>query len=452
MQSHPDTTEPLEHRKRRARMGSRRDFMRLAAGTAAWLMAGGVGCGRGSAGRKNGKDPDTSVNARRPRYYVQLLLSGGHDPVYTTDPKTRGEVRGDIDLPRDNKIVEAGGVRLGPSFAPLGRLADRLAFVNGVQVGTANHETGLKQFVRLKTNVAERMPGALDIIGRQRRQEQPVGSIHLGLLHRVQHTPSYLGAPDRFYYGERTIWDAMAEATPEELAELAAVLQGQARGVRKRLGTALSREGEATVEHLDEAAALLSRVSQVPPFEPSQRAEEDYSGSAMAEGLQRAVWLLENDLTCCVFVDMGLLGWDTHQRNAARQIEMNGQFVRHFAWFLDALAARKNQHGNLAEQTAVIAGSDLGRFPRLNDMLGKDHLPQTAYFFSGPGIAAGRVFGQTGGEMEAHPISLSSGRTPGRAAGREIILDDIGATMMVLAGLDPQRYGYGGAVLDFLLA
>ena len=422
--------------------------MRMAAGAAAWMMTSGVGCGRDSAHRKNSKDADTSVNGERPRYYVQLLLSGGHDPVYTTDPKARGDVRAGVDLPSDNRIVEAARLRLGPHFAPLSRFADRLALVNGIQVGTANHETGLKQFVRLKTNVAERMPGALDIIGRQRRQGQPVGAVQLGLFHRVQHTPGYLGNPDRFYYGERTIWEAMADADAEELERLAQVLAGQARSMRK---SGLSREAQATAEHVEQAAALLARAAQVEPFEYAND-EEDYTSQAMADGLRRALWLLENDLTCGVLVDLGLLGWDTHQRNAARQADLNGHFVRHFAWFLDALAKRKNQHGTLADQTVVVAGSDLGRFPRLNDMLGKDHLPQTAFFFSGPGISTGNVFGQTGAEMEAHPVSLSTGRAAGRSAGRQLILDDVGATLMVLAGLDPQRYGYSGAVLDFLLA
>lgn len=420
--------------------------MRMAAGAAAWMMTSGAGCGRDSTERKNSKDADTSVKGERPRYYVQLLLSGGHDPVYTTDPKARGDVRAGVDLPSDNQIVEASRLRLGPHFAPLARFADRLTLVNGIQVGTANHETGLKQFVRLKTNVAERMPGALDIIGRQRRQGQPVGAVQLGLFHRVQHTPGYLGNPDRFYYGERTIWEAMAEADPEELGSLAQVLAGQAKSMRRR---GLSREGQATAEHVEQAAALLARASQVEPFE--YVSEDDYTSQTMADGLRRALWLLENDLTCGVLVDLGLLGWDTHQRNAARQTEQNGHFVRHFSWFLGQLAARKNQHGVLADQTVVVAGSDLGRFPRLNDMLGKDHLPQTSFFFSGPGLAAGQVFGQTGAEMEAHPVSLSTGRAAGRA-GRQLILDDVGATLMVLAGLDPQRYGYSGAVLDFLLA
>jgi hypothetical protein len=418
----------------------------MAAGAAAWMMTSGAGCGRDSTERKNSKDADTSVKGERPRYYVQLLLSGGHDPVYTTDPKARGDVRAGVDLPSDNQIVEASRLRLGPHFAPLARFADRLTLVNGIQVGTANHETGLKQFVRLKTNVAERMPGALDIIGRQRRQGQPVGAVQLGLFHRVQHTPGYLGNPDRFYYGERTIWEAMAEADPEELGSLAQVLAGQAKSMRRR---GLSREGQATAEHVEQAAALLARASQVEPFE--YVSEDDYTSQTMADGLRRALWLLENDLTCGVLVDLGLLGWDTHQRNAARQTEQNGHFVRHFSWFLGQLAARKNQHGVLADQTVVVAGSDLGRFPRLNDMLGKDHLPQTSFFFSGPGLAAGQVFGQTGAEMEAHPVSLSTGRAAGRA-GRQLILDDVGATLMVLAGLDPQRYGYSGAVLDFLLA
>lgn len=422
--------------------------MKLAAGVAGWVALDGVGCGRSTTSRKNGKDPDTSLNRKSPRYYVQLLLSGGHDPVYTTDPKSRGDVKQGVDLPQENRIVEAGRLRLGPHFAPLERFASRLTFVNGIQVGTANHETGLKQFVRLKTNVSERMPGALDIIGRQRRQGQPVPSVHLGLLHRVLHTPGYFGSPDRFYYGERTIWEAMAEAEEEQLREAAAAVTREARSLRRR-GVS-SREGLATAEHLEQTAAFLEKVSQVQPLAVEQVAE-DYTSQSMAEGFQRAAWLLENDLTCGVFVDLGVLGWDTHQRNAARQTDMNANFVAHFSWFLDALASRKNQHGALADNTVIVAGSDLGRFPRLNDMLGKDHLPQTAFFFSGPGIATGQVFGQTGSEMEAHPISLSSGRPPEKGAGRELILDDVGATLMVLAGLDPQRYGYSGAVLDFLL-
>ncbi|HTE55044.1 MAG TPA: DUF1501 domain-containing protein [Kofleriaceae bacterium] len=429
-------------------MSSRRDFIRLAAGTTAWLLLDGVGCGRSTSGRKNSKDADTSVKAQRPRYFVQLLLSGGHDTVYTTDPKTRGEVRGDIDLPQKNQIVDSGKLRLGAHFAPLARYADRLSFLNGVQVGTANHETGLKQFVRLKTNVSERMPGVLDIIGRQRRQDQPIAAIHLNMFHRVLHTPSFFGNPDRFYYGERTIWEAMAEADKDQLASMASVMKRESASLRRR--GALSREGQVTAEHLDDVAAFFTRMTQVEPFVPTQVAD-DYVAQSMAESMQRTVWLLENDLTCGVLIDVGLLGWDTHQRNDARQSDMNGNFVKHFSWFLDALGSRKNQHGVLADTTAVVGGSDLGRFPRLNDMLGKDHLPQTAFFFSGPGIAAGQVFGQTGTEMEARPISLSTGRVPQRGGGREIILDDVGTTLMVLAGLDPQRYGYTGAVLDFLL-
>ena len=430
-------------------MSSRRDFIKLAAGATAWMLLDGVGCGRSTTTRKNGKDADTTVKAKRPRYFVQLLLSGGHDTVYTTDPKTRGEVRQDVDLPPKNDIVDAGKLRLGAHFAPLARFADRLSFVNGVQVGTANHETGLKQFVRLKTNVSERMPGVLDVIGRQRREDQPIAAIHLNMFHRVLHTPNFFGHPDRFYYGERTMWEAMADADKEHLAAMAEVMKRESQSLRKR--GVLSREGRATAAHLDDVAAFFGRMTEIEPFRPTQVAD-DYVSQSMAESLQRTIWLLENDLTCGVLVEVGLLGWDTHQRNEARQTDMNGNFVKHFSWFLDALATRRNRHGKLVDTTAVVGGSDMGRFPRLNDMLGKDHLPQTAFFFSGPGLAGGQSFGQTGSEMEAHPISVSTGRTPqGGAAGRELILDDIGTTLVALAGLDPERYGYNGAVLDFLL-
>ena len=36
-------------------------------------------------------------------------------------------------------------------------------------------------------------------------------------------------------------------------------------------------------------------------------------------------------------------------------------------------------------------------------------------------------------------------------AGRVPLLDDVGTTLLHLAGLDPERYGYRGKVCEFLL-
>lgn len=428
---------------RRSFMTTRRDFIKLALGTSAlWSLHSACK----SSKKKEPLVETPPLFTGPPRYYVLLLLSGGHDSVYTTDPKSRADVLADVDLPTDNTIKEAGGIALGPHFAPLSPWADRMAILNGIQVGTANHDTGHKQFFRLKSNIASRMPTALDIIGQTRDEEQPLGAVYLNLTMRVLHSPGYFGYADRFYFGNDTIFDAINQADASELERLASTMKRKSDSLRRH--GASSREARATIQHLDEVSDFFGRVADLPPFYPTD-VTDDYTSQSMSESLQRTAWLIENDLTRCVHVDLGLLGWDTHQRNADRQAEMNGNFVQHFGAFLEALQSRSNKHGRLLDRTAIVVGSDLGRFPRLNDMLGKDHLPQTSFFFMAPGIAGGKAYGQTGKEMEALPISLATGKP--RDDGRHIILDDVGTTLLRMASLDPQRYGYSGKVLDFLM-
>ena len=419
---------------------NRRQFLKCAVGGGAWLALqglGGIGCKRQSA-------PERA--SRGPRYFVQILLSGGHDTVYTTDPKERAEVDEDIALPTDNQFTETAGLRLGPHFRPLERWGPELSFLNGVQVGTANHETGFRQFLRLKTNITQRMPSALDIIGAN-RDGQPLGVVYLNLGFGDLHSPGYLGTADAFYFGEKNLLDQAESADPEQLLSLAKVLRRQAHSLRAR--GASGREA-ITAEHIDQAAALFERMPHVEPFQPEHRSE-DYTSQTMALSLQRAMWLIEHDLARGIFIDAGLLGWDTHINNESRQGSMNGSFIRHFVRFLEELEWTSNDRGRLVDQTAIVVGSDLGRFPKMNDMLGKDHLPQTSFFFRGPSFAKGQSFGRTGGHMEALPISLSTGGSPA-SGGRIPILDDIGTTLLASAGLDPQRYGYNGKLLEFLLA
>jgi hypothetical protein len=177
---------------------------------------------------------------------------------------------------------------------------------------------------------------------------------------------------------------------------------------------------------------------------------DDYNAQSIANTFDRAVWLIENDLTRCVFLDLGLLGWDTHIRNAPRQADMNRAFVESFGRFLTTLEKTTNAHGSLYDNTVIVAGSDMGRFPRLNDMKGKDHLPQTCFFFAGAGIAGGKVNGHTNERMEAVPISLQTGQP--QDGGHSPLVDDIGTTLLHLTGFDPTQFGYAGELVECLLA
>jgi hypothetical protein len=412
--------------------------MKLALGTSAWLAGSSLGC----------KEPPRTARAvvapPHPRYWIQILLSGGHDTLYTTDPKISRDVDTMVTLPTDNRIVDAGEVRLGPHFAPLSRWASELTVLNGVQVRTVNHDTGQKQFFHLKTNIIDTMPSALDIIA-TRRSGQPLGVAYLNLSSRIMHSPSYFGTADQFYFGKGDIFEQVARARPAELASLAKVYRQQAATIGRATAW---REAEQTAVYLREVADFFEHVAAVPPLVLTERSS-DYVAQSMADSLERALWLIENDLCCGVVVDLGLLGWDTHINNETKQAEMNGTFARLLDEYLADLHVRKNRHGVLADQTVTIVGSELGRFPRQNDMLGKDHLPQTSFVFAGPGIRRGKAFGKTGRRMEGLPIEYRSGDPA--ASGRVPFLDDIGATLLHLAGLDPERYGYSGRVCEFLL-
>lgn len=410
--------------------------MKLALGTGAWLAGTSLGCGE--------RRP-APVVSERPRYWILILLSGGHDTLYTTDPKVAKDVDSMVTLPPDNRITAAGELRLGPHLAPLARWGSALTVLNGVQVRTVNHDTGQKQFLHLKTNIVEVMPSVLDVIA-TRRSGQPLGVAYLNLSSRIMHSPAYFGTADQFFYGKGDVFEQVARARPDELAALAKVLRQQASTIgRSSPGW---REAEQTAIYLREVADFFEHVAAVPPLVATERST-DYVAQSMADSLDRARWLIEHDLCCGVVVELGLMGWDSHIRNDAKQAEMNGYFAKFFDEHLAALQTRRNRHGVLADRTVTIVGSELGRFPHENDMLGKDHLPQTSFLFAGPRIRAGKSFGSTGRRMEGLPIAYRTGAPA--ASGRVPLLDDIGATMLHLAGLDPERYGYRGEICEFLL-
>jgi uncharacterized protein (DUF1501 family) len=401
-------------------MWTRRDVLRLAALSAPAAALGALACGR--------RRRSARASPAAPRYFVVLCLGGGIDPILTTDPKTRSEVDAAVDLPYGpSEIVESGGLRLGPHFAPLARWASRMAVLNGVQVGTANHVTGFMQALRMRTRVSPEMPGLLDVIGHH-RHGQPLGCVSFGALQRHDHSPGWIDGNVLF---ERL--NATAPSATEREA-MGGALRRQAAGLRS--GASCDECG-TTAANLEETAAFFERLPGVPAAP-----DPPWPGDQMGKALERVVWLLERDLSRCAYVKVARFEWDSHNHNLTRQARTTARFVPAFDRFLEELSARRNSGGTLAEQTVVVVSSEVGRFPLLNGSAGKDHFPELPYLFLGPGIrTGGGAFGPTGRMMEARG-----------QGGRKVVLDDVGTTMLRLAGLDPSPYGYEGEALRFLLA
>src|SRR5262249_3701976 len=141
--------------------------------------------------------------------------------------------------------------------------------------------------------------------------------------------------------------------------------------------------------------------ASTPTFQPqtwvtdsdADASSSENTPSVQARDFQRALWLLQHDLTKCVSLGSFGPGWDTHNNNLEMQARASGTFFPIFARFLEELHTQRNRYGVLAEQTMVVCGSELGRFPVMNDYLGKDHWPEAPYLFFGPSIVTTRQRG-----------------------------------------------------------
>jgi hypothetical protein len=392
-------------------------------------------------------------SARGPRYVVQIALGGGIDTIWSADPKTRAEVDPVVDVSyASSQIISAGAFSVGPHLRALVPHARRMAILRGVRMFTANHQTGGRQLLRMRTNASPRAPTLLDIIGRH-RDTQAIASISLGQLSNESLTPNLFGGPSHVRPASGSGSNAVPRGVLEQIdalgrEDLRVLSEFHAEEARR-----LARGGEST-RYASEAHAGLDRLYRklldVPRFAPTWDASAlDPPGQALALDFQRALWAIEHDLTRTVYILMG--GWDSHQHNDAGQADATLPFAELTSRFLTDAANRSNRSGALLDQTLIIAGSELGRFPSKNAFDGKDHFPEVPVLLFGSGIGAGagtaNAFGGTDRHMAARGIDPGSG-----ACGTEpaLTIDDLGATLLAICGVSPAPYGYTGRVLPFL--
>jgi uncharacterized protein (DUF1501 family) len=335
-----------------------------------------------------------------------------------------------VDVPFAGKeIVAAGEVRLGPHVRALAPWAERLTIVRGVGMRSAAHIPAMAQLIggRLGRAAFEVNPTLCELIG-VRRDSQAVAAVAIGTGESVG--PRELSHP--------TIRQLLGLA-PDELAACARVLQARRRDLAR--GPADERVA-TTLEALDDTLRLLGRLEALPR---PDFFKEDWSGAgelgrAFSLGMQMTLWLFEHDLAKSVRLYFDR--WDTHLHNAQNQTKESLAFFPAVARFLRELEARR-----LLDATLVMMGSELGRFPELNPAQGKHHLPEASFVLLGRRLRPG-VFGATGRRMEALPVDLRTGR-PARG-GAMIDLNDLGATVLAAAGIDPVRAGSHGRTLGVL--
>jgi hypothetical protein len=134
------------------------------------------------------------------------------------------------------------------------------------------------------------------------------------------------------------------------------------------------------------------------------------------------------------FVEIGMGGWDHHQRLQQGLIQQCRAVDKPIAGLLGDL----KQRGLLAE-TLVVWGGEFGRTPAAQNPNGRDHdATGFSMWMAGGGVKGGYRHGST----DEHGIA---------SVDRKMHINDLHATMLYLLGLDHERLTYRYSGRDFRL-
>ena len=156
--------------------------------------------------------------------------------------------------------------------------------------------------------------------------------------------------------------------------------------------------------------------------------------------LNAAIQLLGEGLArCAIVADLGDRNerWD-HHADLSRQIRSYDVLFDRLSSVCRTLSMAPGRVADtLFEEVTVVVVSEMGRAPRLNASMGKDHWMTTSAMLIGGGIRGGQVFGGYNEAMAGELVHPETGEL-GVSDGVVLQPGHLGATLFHLAGLDPE--------------
>lgn len=387
------------------------------------------------------------------RKFLFVYASGGWDPTYVfapgLDPATvDGDPEGRLAYAGDIPFVDSAS---RPSVARFfERFGPACAVINGMEVRSLTHERS-RQLVLCgsREGDVDDWPTAI-----------AAGRSELYLPHLVLTGPAFagrnasavtrLGANDQLtlllsgeYVDRATPALSALNSTRGEQAAAFARARAEAWAARLPSGRAATWGAEllTTYDRVELCRSIESEIaiggSGGDQFIP------------VPDRVQAALRCFAGGYSRCAMVEhLGLYdrGWDSHSNNSTQGDNFELLFSD-LADILDDLAATAGQGGgSLLDETTVVVLSEMGRTPRLNSSAGKDHWTYTSAMLIGAGVRGGQVVGAFDDGLNGSPVNLATGGVD--ASGSIILPEHLGATLALLAGLDPEAL----AVAEPLLA
>ena len=336
------------------------------------------------------------------RAMIQLWLSGGPSHLDTFDPKP-GHANGGEFRPIG---TAADGVQICEHLPQLAKQMNHVALIRSMTSKEGSHERGryLVQTGYLPAGDTEH-PAFGSIVSDEFGEENSaipnyvsvglpsVGSGFLGMQHAAFHIPNPESKPPNT--------TLPAGVNSNRFSRRLSMLKSLEDGF------VATRRGRESREHFDvyQQSVRLMKARELAAFDLSRERDavrDAYGRTPLGQGCLLARRLIQAGVRC---VQVSLSGWDTHVRNFAANRELMGILDPAYASLLREL----NDMG-LLESTLVVCMGEFGRTPKINQLGGRDHWPQTwTAALAGGGIRGGQVIGKTspdGMEVADRPVTV----------------------------------------------
>lgn len=373
------------------------------------------------------------------RKFLFFYCFGGWDTTYCFAPVYGSP---NVDIEADSAVATVGGLRFvdhadRPSVRGFfERYHDRTCIVNGFEVPSITHDRSMR----------------LLMTGRSAEAADDWGSILAG------NAPTPLSLPYLVMSGPAYTADFSSQVVRVgQTGQLAQLLDGRALTSRVQAPPAgADAKVDAFVRARADAwrasstsarqalvaeryAAALDNVAVAAPYATSF--DLGASGDVRFAAFQTAVKSLATGLSRCAIVQYdGVWSqtFDTHADNAwqSAHFEELFQFLGDLVELMDRTTGTSG--GPLSDEVTIVVCSEMGRGPKLNTWLGKDHYTITSAMLVGGGVKGDRVVGEYDDALLGKPVDLATGDL--HDGGAALVAANLGATLLAGGDVDPAEH------------
>lgn len=320
---------------------------------------------------------------------------------------------------------------------------DRVAVLDGMLVRSVNHRVCNRLVRTGVTKVGS--PDWQTILGAAVKDRHALPSVVLdgptspGPLERYS---SVVGEVDQL----QALLDGSVFTMGEDVTTPPTALITDA--VERALATRLSErragaadDAQRMVDAYEDALARVQRLQ-------TDAELVQFAGARPVDQAVTAVSMLAHGVARCVSIQAG--GFDTHINIDAQDGFLENMFEQLNVLVSELERTPGTSAPTLWDETVIMVVSEMGRAPYVNKGHGKDHWPYTSAMLLGSGVRGGVRVGTHDSFLNGQRVNTRTGALDD--AGTVLTPQELGATVLVLGGVDPAEHIPGVSAVEAVLA